>query len=79
MDWRASVAIFEKLLECILSEKKEGVTTNSKKGVNIDKKREVIRRNKEKRKQNEEETRGNGIYFALTGRFGCYFTQQAAC
>ncbi len=63
----------------ILQVKKEGVTPNSEKEVNIYEKKEVIWRKKEKKKQNEKErkiTRKWNI-FVLTGRFCCYFIQQA--
>jgi hypothetical protein len=39
-------------------------------------KKEVRRRNKEKKKQNEKYNKRKWHIFVLTGRFCCYFAQQ---
>jgi hypothetical protein len=41
------------------------------------KKKEVRRRKQEKKKQNEKDNKRKWHIFVLTGRFCCYFTQQA--
>jgi hypothetical protein len=54
------------------------VTPNSEKEmiICIYEKKEVRRRNKEKKKQNEKYNKRKWHIFVLTGRFCCYFTQQ---
>jgi hypothetical protein len=53
------------------------LTPNSEKEMSIYKKKEVKRRSKEKKKKNETDDKSTWHIFVLTGRFCCYFTQQA--
>jgi hypothetical protein len=54
--------------------KKKEVTPTSEKEMNIYRRKEVRRRNKEKNKQNEKDNTRKWHIFVLTGRFCCYFT-----
>jgi hypothetical protein len=51
----------------IYKRRKKEVTPNSEKEMNISKKREMRRRNKEKK--NEKDSKRIGFIFVLTGRF----------
>ncbi len=52
------------------------MTPKFEKEINIYRRKEVRRRNKEKTKQNEKDNTRKWHIFVLTGRFCCYFTQQ---
>ena len=56
--------------------RKKEVTPNFEKEMNIYRRKEVRRRNKEKNKQNEKDNTRKWHIFVLTVRCCCYFTQQ---
>jgi len=55
------------------------VTPNFEKEMNIYRRKEVRRRNKEKNKQNEKDNTRKWHIFVLTGRFVVVLSSKSAC